>query len=256
MSTLPLLEVEDLRTLFHTDGAVAHAVDGISFTVSAGEILAIVGESGSGKSVTSLSIMRLVPTPPGEIAGGRVRFRGRDLLLLSEPDMRRIRGNEIGMIFQEPMSSLNPLTACRQPSVRWHAPTCDDRNGVGLPPSIADRRRTYNRVGRNDPGADPPSDPCAAGGHEHERAFHHPQSRLTELEIELAGGANSLATSCTGDNLIDTKSRALIRPSSELSCAMISGGNWASISFRSQQSVCYKYLYLLGYQLGVTSWTA
>ena len=215
MSTLPLLEVEDLRTLFHTDGAVAHAVDGISFTVSAGEILAIVGESGSGKSVTSLSIMRLVPTPPGEIAGGRVRFRGRDLLLLSEPDMRRIRGNEIGMIFQEPMSSLNPLltvgeqiaevsrlhqglgrTAARRhavemlarvniplelragelpaPSVRWHAPTCDDRNGVGLPPSIADRRRTYNRVGRNDPGADPPSDPCAAGGHEHERAFHHP----------------------------------------------------------------------------------
>ena len=82
------------------------------------------------------------------------------------------------------------------------------------------------------------------------------QSRLTELEIELAGGANSLATSRTGDNLIDTKSRALIRPSSELSCAMISGGNWASISFRSQQSVCYKYLYLLGYQLGVTSWTA
>jgi oligopeptide/dipeptide ABC transporter ATP-binding protein len=109
MSTLPLLEVEDLRTLFHTDGAVAHAVDGISFTVSAGEILAIVGESGSGKSVTSLSIMRLVPTPPGEIAGGRVRLRGRDLLLLSEPDMRRIRGNEISMIFQEPMSSLNPL---------------------------------------------------------------------------------------------------------------------------------------------------
>ena len=68
-----------------------------------------MGESGSGKSVTSLSIMRLVPTPPGAIAGGRVRFRGRDLLLLSEPDMRRIRGNEIGMIFQEPMSSLNPL---------------------------------------------------------------------------------------------------------------------------------------------------
>ena len=167
--------------MFHTDGAVAHAVDGISFTVSAGEILAIVGESGSGKSVTSLSIMRLVPTPPGEIAGGRVRFRGRDLLLLSEPDMRRIRGNEIGMIFQEPMSSLNPLLDSElragevpAPSVRWHAPTCDDRNGVGLPPSIADRRRTYNRVGRNDPGADPPSDPCAAGGHEHERAFHHP----------------------------------------------------------------------------------
>jgi ABC-type antimicrobial peptide transport system ATPase subunit len=109
MSTPPLLEVEDLRTFFHAEGAVARAVDGISFTVSAGEILAIVGESGSGKSVTSLSIMQLVPTPPGEIAGGRVLFRGRDLLLLSEPNMRRIRGNDIGMIFQEPMSSLNPL---------------------------------------------------------------------------------------------------------------------------------------------------
>jgi oligopeptide/dipeptide ABC transporter ATP-binding protein len=107
--TAPLLEVENLQTLFHAEGAIARAVDGVSFTVAAGETLAIVGESGSGKSVTSLSIMRLVPTPPGEIAGGRVRFRGRDLLTLSEPEMRRVRGNEISIIFQEPMSSLNPL---------------------------------------------------------------------------------------------------------------------------------------------------
>jgi oligopeptide/dipeptide ABC transporter ATP-binding protein len=109
MSARPLLEVEDLQTLFHIDGAIARAVDGVSFVVRSGETLAIVGESGSGKSVTSLSIMRLVPTPRGRIAGGSVRFRGRDLLRLSEPDMRRIRGNEISMIFQEPMSSLNPL---------------------------------------------------------------------------------------------------------------------------------------------------
>jgi oligopeptide/dipeptide ABC transporter ATP-binding protein len=109
MNPRPLLEVEDLQTRFHADGEVSRAVDGVSFTVAAGETLAIVGESGSGKSVTSLSIMRLVPTPPGEIAGGRVWFRGRDLLALSEADLRRIRGNEIGMIFQEPMSSLNPL---------------------------------------------------------------------------------------------------------------------------------------------------
>jgi oligopeptide/dipeptide ABC transporter ATP-binding protein len=109
MSEPALLEVEDLRTWFHADGEVARAVDGVSFTVAPGETLAIVGESGSGKSVTSLSIMRLIPVPPGEIAGGRVRFRGRDLLDQSESDMRRIRGNEIGMIFQEPMSSLNPL---------------------------------------------------------------------------------------------------------------------------------------------------
>ena len=109
MSTPPLLQVDELRTLFRSDGVIARAVDGVSFTVAAGETLAIVGESGSGKSVTSLSIMRLVPIPPGEIADGRVLFRGRDLLLLSEAEMREIRGNEISMIFQEPMSSLNPL---------------------------------------------------------------------------------------------------------------------------------------------------
>ena len=109
MTDAPLLEVQDLQTFFHAEGTVARAVDGVSFTVGAGETLAIVGESGSGKSVTSLSIMRLVPIPPGEIAGGRVLFRGRDLLALPEPAMRDIRGNEIGMIFQEPMSSLNPL---------------------------------------------------------------------------------------------------------------------------------------------------
>lgn len=105
----PLLEVEDLHTVFHADGTVAHAVNGVSFAIAEGEILAIVGESGSGKSVTSLSIMRLVPTPPGEIASGHVWFRGCDLLTLPEQQMRRIRGNDIGMIFQEPMSSLNPL---------------------------------------------------------------------------------------------------------------------------------------------------
>jgi oligopeptide/dipeptide ABC transporter ATP-binding protein len=109
MTDAPLLEVQDLQTFFHAEGTVARAVDGVSFTVGPGETLAIVGESGSGKSVTSLSIMRLVPIPPGEIAGGRVLFRGRDLLALPEPEMRHIRGNEIGMIFQEPMSSLNPL---------------------------------------------------------------------------------------------------------------------------------------------------
>ena len=109
MSALPLLQVEDLRTLFHAEGVIARAVDGVSFTIAAGETVAIVGESGSGKSVTSLSIMRLVPIPPGEIADGRVLFRGRDLLQLPEDDMRQIRGNDIGMIFQEPMSSLNPL---------------------------------------------------------------------------------------------------------------------------------------------------
>ena len=107
--TTPLLEVDDLETVFHTEGAILRAVDGVSFTVGTGETLAIVGESGSGKSVTALSVMRLLPTPPGQIVRGRVRLRGRDLLTLPEPEMRSIRGNEIGMIFQEPMSNLNPL---------------------------------------------------------------------------------------------------------------------------------------------------
>ena len=137
----PLLEVQDLQTFFHAEGTVARAVDGVSFTVGAGETLAIVGESGSGKSVTSLSIMRLVPIPPGEIAGGRVLFRGRNLLALPEPEMRHIRGNEIGMIFQEPMSSLNPLlTVGEQISevVRLH-------QGLGR---TAARQRAIEMLGR------------------------------------------------------------------------------------------------------------
>ncbi len=109
-----LLVVEELETWFRAGSQIARAVDGVSFDISRGETLALVGESGSGKSVTALSIMRLVPIPPGDIAGGRIMFRDRagamrDLLQLSEPAMRRVRGNEIGMIFQEPMSSLNPL---------------------------------------------------------------------------------------------------------------------------------------------------
>ncbi|MFN2383013.1 MAG: ABC transporter ATP-binding protein [Gemmatimonadota bacterium] len=107
--TEPLLEVVDLRTYFHTDEGVAKAVDGVSFEVRPQETLGIVGESGCGKSVTSLSILRLIPNPPGRIAGGSIRFRGQDLLALSEREMRKIRGNDIAMIFQEPMTSLNPV---------------------------------------------------------------------------------------------------------------------------------------------------
>ncbi|MDE2007059.1 MAG: ABC transporter ATP-binding protein [Rhodospirillales bacterium] len=109
-----LLEVDALRTHFATQDGVVRAVDGVSFTVDAGETLAIVGESGCGKSVTSMSILRLIAEPPGRIAGS-IRFQGRELLALSEAEMRKIRGNEIAMIFQEPMTSLNPvLTIGRQ----------------------------------------------------------------------------------------------------------------------------------------------
>jgi len=104
-----LLEVRDLKTYFFTVEGIVRAIDGVSFSVAKGETVGIVGESGCGKSVTSLSIMRLVPTPPGRIVGGTIAFKGADLVTKSEREMRQIRGNEISMIFQEPMSSLNPL---------------------------------------------------------------------------------------------------------------------------------------------------
>jgi oligopeptide transport system ATP-binding protein len=104
-----LLEVRDLRTEFATDEGTVHAVNSVSFHVDAGETLAIVGESGSGKSVTMLSVMRLIPEPPGRIVAGQILLDGNDLLTLSREGMRRIRGSRLAMIFQEPLSSLNPV---------------------------------------------------------------------------------------------------------------------------------------------------
>ncbi|MGQ9555264.1 MAG: ABC transporter ATP-binding protein [Anaerolineae bacterium] len=112
---MPLLEVKGLRTQFHTQDGIVNAVNGISYVVDERETVAIVGESGCGKSVGVLSIMRLIPQPPGKIVGGQVLFDGRDLLRLPEDDLRHIRGNRIAMIFQDPMTSLNPvLTIGRQ----------------------------------------------------------------------------------------------------------------------------------------------
>jgi oligopeptide/dipeptide ABC transporter ATP-binding protein len=107
-----LLSVENLRTYFTTEAGEAKAVDGVSFSIDRGETLGLVGESGCGKSVTSLSVMRLIPDPPGKIVSGDIRFRGRSLLTLSDSDMREVRGNDIAMIFQEPMTSLNPVFTC------------------------------------------------------------------------------------------------------------------------------------------------
>jgi oligopeptide transport system ATP-binding protein len=104
-----LLEVRDLRTYFETEDGIVKAVDGISFALKRGETLGIVGESGSGKSVTNLSIIRLIPSPPGKIVSGEVVFNGQDLLLLSTEQVRKIRGRRIAMIFQDPMTSLNPF---------------------------------------------------------------------------------------------------------------------------------------------------
>jgi oligopeptide/dipeptide ABC transporter ATP-binding protein len=104
-----LLEVHDLKTYFYTFEGIARAVNGISYHLDKGEVLGIVGESGCGKSVTASSIMRIIPEPPGKIVGGQIRFKGEDLTQLSQKAMRRIRGSRIAMIFQEPMTSLNPV---------------------------------------------------------------------------------------------------------------------------------------------------
>lgn len=104
-----LLEVDDLKMYFHTRDGVVKAVDGVSYTLDKGETLGVVGESGSGKSVTALTMMRLIAMPPGKIESGDAKFKGRSLLTMSEAEIRKIRGNEMAMIFQDPMTSLNPV---------------------------------------------------------------------------------------------------------------------------------------------------
>ena len=143
----PLLEVKELHTEFRTGAGLVRAVDGVSYTVHPGETVAIVGESGSGKSVGAMSILRLIPDPPGRITQGEILFAGRDLLGLSPEEMREVRGSEIGMIFQEPMTSLNPvLTIGRQITETLQQHRGADR-------ATADRRAVelLNLVGIADP---------------------------------------------------------------------------------------------------------
>src|SRR5215813_3792971 len=104
-----LLSIRGLRTYFYTESGVARAVDGVDLDIAEGEVLGLVGESGSGKSVTALSVLRLIPDPPGRIVGGEILFNGRDLLTLSWDEIHAIRGRDISMVFQEPMTSLNPV---------------------------------------------------------------------------------------------------------------------------------------------------
>ncbi|MBC7239128.1 MAG: ABC transporter ATP-binding protein, partial [Chloroflexi bacterium] len=110
----PLLQVRGLTTIFDTQDGIVHAVNGVSFDLNEGETLGVVGESGCGKSVSMLSILRLIPEPPGRIVGGEVLFEGRDLLKLDQNEIRKIRGNKIAMIFQDPMTSLNPVLTIGQ----------------------------------------------------------------------------------------------------------------------------------------------
>jgi len=110
--TTPLLKVQNLSTSFHTEEGIVRAVSGVSFEIKKGELFALVGESGCGKSITAMSIMRLIPTPPGRIESGQVLLEGTDLLSIKEKQMQQVRGSRISMIFQEPMSSLNPVFTC------------------------------------------------------------------------------------------------------------------------------------------------
>ncbi len=204
----PLLEVRGLHTEFRTGAGLVRAVDGISYTVEQGETVAIVGESGSGKSVGALSILHLIPDPPGRITAGEILFDGRDLRGLSEAEMRRIRGRDIGMVFQEPMTSLNPvLTVGRQITevLEQHqgadGPTAERRalellEMVGIA-DVGRRLRQYPHqlsggmrqrvmiaialacnpkliIRRHDTGADPRADEVAGAPVQRRADHHHP----------------------------------------------------------------------------------
>src|SRR5215213_3340592 len=143
----PLLEIRDLHTEFRTGAGTVRAVDGVSYTVDPGETVAVVGESGSGKSVTAMSVLRLIPNPPGRVTGGEVWFDGRDLLKLSEEEMRRVRGGDIGMIFQEPMTSLNPVLSIE----RQITETLEEHRGTSAEAAHARALELLGLVGISDP---------------------------------------------------------------------------------------------------------
>jgi peptide/nickel transport system ATP-binding protein len=176
----PLLQVEGLTTTFFTDEGVVRAVDDVSFSVASGETLGIVGESGCGKTVTSKSILRLIPWPPGKITAGQIRYRGEDLLALSERRMQRLRGNRIGMIFQEPMTALNPVF-----TVGWQ-----------IEEALALHRRLSGRERR-----------AAAIDLLRQVGIPAPERRVDEYPHQLSGGMRqrvmiAMALSCKPDILI------------------------------------------------------
>jgi len=176
----PLLIVEDLRTYFDTDSGTARAVDGVSCSISEGKTLAVVGESGSGKTVTALSILQLVPTPPARIVSGSIRYAGRDLLKLPKHELRSIRGSDIAMIFQEPATSLNPVF-----TIGWQ---------------IAEALRLHRKLPENE--IRPEILKALKGVH-----VSDPERRLDQYPHELSGGMKqrvmiAMALSCNPELLI------------------------------------------------------
>ncbi|TBL73316.1 ABC transporter ATP-binding protein [Paenibacillus thalictri] len=175
-----ILEVRNLQTHFYTDEGISKAVDGIDFTLHKGETLGLVGESGCGKSITSLSILRLIAAPPGKIAGGEIRFRGDDLLKKTEAEMRLIRGNQISMIFQEPMTSLNPVYSVGE--------------------QIAEVFRHHQKLGRKEAWAQAVEMLRIVG-------IPSPEKRAGQEPFELSGGMRqrvmiAMAMACNPDILI------------------------------------------------------
>ncbi len=145
-----ILEVENLQTQFFTSAGTVRAVDGITYSVNHGETVAIVGESGCGKSVSALSILRLIPDPPGRVVGGNIRFMGMDILALSDAEIRQVRGRRIAMVFQEPMTSLNPvLTIGRQltETLEHHLALGANTSG-GRPPRCSSSRPRFFPMNR------------------------------------------------------------------------------------------------------------
>jgi oligopeptide/dipeptide ABC transporter ATP-binding protein len=142
-----LLEIDNLQTHFFTSAGVVKAVDGITYDVAPGETVAVVGESGCGKSVSAMSILRLIPNPPGKVVGGHIRFDNKDLLALSDAEMREIRGRDIGMIFQEPMTSLNPVLSIE----RQLTETLEHHLGMSRADSIKRALELLGLVGISEP---------------------------------------------------------------------------------------------------------
>ena len=142
-----ILEIENLQTHFYTSAGTVKAVDGVSYDVKEGETVAIVGESGCGKSVSAMSILRLIPDPPGKVVGGSIKFQGRDLLALSEAEMREVRGRDIGMVFQEPMTSLNPVLSIE----RQLTETLEEHTDMSLEQAKERALELLGLVGISDP---------------------------------------------------------------------------------------------------------